>query len=50
MKFLDKINMFSIKYFIFLILKLFETSDIKLVKLRIKLNFTSSSDLPDKKS
>ena len=42
--------MFSIKYFIFLILKLFETSDIKLVKLRIKLNFTSGSDLPDKKS
>ena len=42
--------MFSIKYFIFLILKLFETSDIKLVKLRIKLNFTSSSDLLDKKS
>ena len=42
--------MFSIKYFIFLISKLFDTSDIKLVKLRTKLNFTSSSDLPDKKS
>ena len=35
MKCMDKINMFSIRYFIFLILKLFEASDIKSIKLRI---------------
>ena len=41
--------MFLIKYFISLILKLFETSGIKLIKLKMRINFIiSSSDLPQK--
>ena len=42
----NKINMFLIQYFIFLILNLFETNGIKLIKLRIIIDFIiSSSDL-----
>ena len=43
--------MFSMQYFIFFVLKLFETSGIKLIKLRIRINFIiSSNDLPYIKS
>ena len=39
------------QYFIFFVLKLFETSGIKLIKLRIRINFIiSSNDLPYIKS
>ena len=46
MKFVDEINMFSIWCNIFLILKLFETSGIKLVKLKVRISFISGSGLP----
>ena len=46
MKFVDEINMFSIWCNIFLILRLFETSDKKLVKLKVRIAFISSSGLP----
>ena len=39
------------QYFSFFVLKLFETSGIKLIKLRIRINFIiSSNDLPYIKS
>ena len=37
--------MFSIQYFIFLMLKVFETSGIKPIKLRIRIDFISRSNL-----
>ena len=37
MKFVDKINMFSMEHFILLVIKLFETSGIELIKLRIRI-------------
>ena len=46
MKFVDKIDA-CFRCSISLFLKLFETSGIKLIKLRIRINFIiSSSDLP----
>ena len=50
MKFVDKIDIYIylIQYSIFLMLKLFETSGIKFIKLRIRINFiVSSSGLPE---
>ena len=41
--------MFLMQYSIFLMLKLFETSGIKFIKLRRRINFIiSSSNLPEK--
>ena len=37
MKNVDNIDMFLIQYFIFLILKLFETSGLKSIKSRIRI-------------
>ena len=36
-KHVDNIDMFLIQYFIFLMLKLFETSGLKLIKSRIRI-------------
>ena len=45
MKFVDKIDIYIylIQYSIFLMLKLFETSGIKFIKLRISINLIVSS-------
>ena len=37
MKNVDNIDMFLMQYFIFLMLKLFETSGLKLIKSRIRI-------------
>ena len=52
MKFVDKINMFSMEHFILLVIILFETSGIELIKLgtRIKNEWLKKTCVYFKKS